>query len=100
MRCHGNNRDMGAARRPLRLTYGMCSFESVHAWHLDVHEDHVERFAMEERDRLASVRGNRNCVPVVLQGVNRESLVDGIILGEQNPEMNIGMGPLRCPDRY
>ena len=49
---------------------------AVQLGHLDVHQDQIEVFGFERRQRFAAVGGNGDAMPVFLQQGDRQFLVD------------------------
>ena len=59
---------------------------SPHLRHLDIHQDHIERFAFQGGKRFFTVVGDHGRVAGLFQQTHRESLIDHIILGQQNTQ--------------
>lgn len=57
---------------------------SVHAGHLDIHEDDVELAALKRADGLGSVGDDVGLVAEAAEGELGDALVHGVVLGEQD----------------
>jgi len=60
--------------------------EPVHLRHLHVHEDDVEAPGLRPRQRLPAVVRQHHGVPLLLEDGARQPLVDGVVLGEEDPQ--------------
>ena len=82
---HGDNWDVGFAAALARADR-RGRLEAVELGHLDVHEDEIERVALERVEDLAAVPDDGDAVPLPFQQMGDEGLIDGVVLGEQNAE--------------
>ena len=60
--------------------------DAVHLRHLHVAEQQVVRLPFERLDRLDAVAGDVGAVAQLLQHPQRQGLVHGVVLGQQDPE--------------
>ena len=78
---HGDDVDV-AARRP----DATCRFEAIHLGHLHVHQDEVVRQRRHSLDGFEPVRGNVGAVAHRLQHEQRDLLVHGVVLRQQDAQ--------------
>ncbi len=81
MRCHGNDRDTDSSF-PFRLPDLLCGLDSAHHWHLDVHQDQVERIRLEQLDCFLAVDGESDLMPSLFKQAQRQLLIHAIIFHE------------------
>ena len=81
---HGDDHHIALARRQAADNAG--GGQSVHARHLHVHEDQIVVAALDQGDRLAAIVGHVGAMAQLGQQPHRHLLVDGVVLGHQNPQ--------------
>src|SRR5262245_19429005 len=76
------------------LTGPQCrrSLNSIHFRHLYVHQYRIKTLAIQGIERLQSVTDDDNRVAPLFQKTYSQSLVNGIILGEQNSKPSLIFG--------
>jgi hypothetical protein len=62
------------------------SDETIHLGHLTVHQDDVERFALDGSTGFLTVGDDLGLHSGVIENIDDHDLVDSIILGDQNPQ--------------
>src|SRR5580704_5154374 len=77
---HGDDRDVSATGTFTRSNGG-GGFETIHLGHLHIHEDEVERFAIQRRQSLEPVIGNHHGMTLFSQQVSCKLLIYGVIFG-------------------
>ena len=82
---HGDDRDPPPRLR-LAEPDGGRGLHPVHHGHLDVHQDHVEPVVLQHADRLLAVAGHLDLVPAPLEEADRQLLVDGVVLDQEQAE--------------
>ena len=70
-------------------------FETVELRDLDVHQHDVVRLAFQRGDHLQPVAGDVRAVAELREQPQRELLVDGVVLGQQDPQRR-PLGELRA----
>ena len=82
----GGQRDDARPRRAVTLDDGSCRLQAVHFWHLHVHQDDVVHRFADRGYRLRAVVRDVGGVAHSLEQLQHELLVDGVVLGEQDPQ--------------
>ena len=85
VRGHGDNADV-LARGALAQANRDGRVEAAHDRHLQVHQHEVERLAIEPRQRLTAVLGDRHVMAAAGQQAGRDPLVDHVVLDEQDAD--------------
>ena len=83
VRRHGNDRQVRASRS-LALANESRGFETVHLWHLHVHQDKVELLRRDAFDRFAARPGDDHRVSNLLEQCHDEFLVRRVVLGRKD----------------
>ena len=79
-----------------KITQTLCSFQTVHAGHLQIHEDQVKAGMSDFLQRLGTTGGNVGFVPKRTEHAGSEFLIEAVIVDDQYPEpMNFLVGDLR-----
>src|SRR5258708_8550085 len=60
------------------------SFETVHLWHLDIHQDEIEFLFLRRTNRLLAIRGNGNREFALFQQAVRQDAINGVVFHQQN----------------
>ena len=87
MSCHCDDWQVPAGFR-FSLAYCPRRIESIHDWHLDIHQNHIKLVLKRNRNRFPTVLDRCDMVPMFFQDTDGESLVDHIVLGEQDPKFS------------
>ena len=82
---HGDDRDVPPGRL-LALADQRGRLEAAEVGHLHVHQHQVEGLGVVRGQRLQSILGHGHLVPAALEQVDRQRLVDGVVLGQQDAE--------------
>lgn len=88
---HGDDGDAGG--RPggeLAGADAAGTFVAVHGRHLDIHEDCVEGAGFEDLECGVAVGGDDGGVSVFREEAGGESLIDGVVLNEEDSEAGEG----------
>ena len=84
VRRHGHKAGPLRLRPPLTDPAG--GVQPVQLGHLHVHQDDVVTRALERRERLVAVPRDVGGEPEPLEQAERDHLIHGVVLGEQDPE--------------
>ena len=87
MSCHCDDWQVPAGFQ-FSLAYCPRRIESIHDWHLDIHQNHIKLVLKRNRNRFPTVLDRCDMVPMFFQDTDGESLVDHIVLGEQDPKFS------------
>jgi len=82
MRGQRHNRHVASGHHFSPSDRRSCS-EAIHLRHLDVHQDQVYDFLIQQREHLAAVTGHQDGVPALPQNTRGHGLIDRVVFGEQ-----------------
>jgi hypothetical protein len=83
---HGNDRNSAARGECFPLPNRRDGLEAVHLRHLHIHQDQVKLPVFERFQRTAAVVCHHNGVSLFFQSASCHSLVDGIVLRDEDSQ--------------
>ncbi len=95
-RSHGDDGDPDAALPRLAAPDTPCGLEAVHLGHLAVHQHEVVGDAPEGSERLVPVPGDVGPAAQLLEDLDGDELVDGIVLHDEYPRPAHGRSGCRA----